>query len=250
MGKIGSCAVVALCLLCANGTARAMERVAPGETIRLTRVDDGGVFCRRGTVPLLARRCIRGAFAGTLSRPSKGRVRARSSVLISFSALGIPNYATAFIYKDISLAGPPDNLVPVQISVTFDYRNLFVAAAAYFVASNLSLQVIDLKSRAVVAKHTLFETSQNGDQGFTDIAGTSQRQVLLGETANFSTMLRRGRDYRLRFELENVSQALVVGAVESDARADWKAVTLRVDEDEFEELQEIKELLMHDEDDD
>lgn len=249
MGKFASCAIAALCLIYADSPARAMDRVAPGETITLTSLDGGGVECRRGRK--LIRRCIRGVFLGTRSRPEIGRVRARSSVLLTpQSNAGVPQYAAAFIYKDVSLAGPPNGFVPVQISVTFDYQNLFLAASAHFAASSLTLKVTDLVSGADVAKHTLFETSRAGDQGLTDISGGSERQFLVAETANFSTLLRRGRDYRLRFELENVSQALGPGLVEGDAKAEWKAVTLRVDEDEFEALQEIKELLMPDEDDD
>ena len=49
-------------------------------------------------------------------------------------------------------------------------------------------------------------------------------------------MLRRGRSYRVVFSIEAMSQVPAVGAVLADGTADLKELTVKVDEDEVEEL--------------
>jgi len=216
--------------------------VAPGEEIELVDVDGGSRTCRRGTEDggsdFLD--CLVG-FLGTNAQPDDNFVRARSLAaltLLTFpTALGVPNYATARLFKDIEIVGgPPDTEVPVAISAVFDYKNFFFLGASYVASSSVTLQVVDLSTGLPVATQTLFETSRDGDQGFTDVALADQRLVIPGASADLSVLLRRGRQYRLVFELEVMSQVLAVGIVEADASATWQSITVRVDEDEVEQL--------------
>ncbi len=47
-----------------------------------------------------------------------------------------------------------------------------------------------------------------------------------------------GEDYRVEIQLQAMAQVLMVGAVEVDARAGWKSITVRIDEDEIDALAE------------
>jgi len=222
-------------------TARAVVSVEPGGEVVLMDVDGGGVNCRRGTsggVDFLPD-CLLG-FLGTNADPGANSVRARSFAALNpvtfVTAIGVPNYATAHLYKDIMVEGPPGTHVPVEISALFDYKNFFLLAAAYVASSSLSLHVVDLQTGLPVASTTLFETGRDGDQGFTDIAIGDQRLVLVDSSGDLALLLRRGREYRIVFELEVMSQVLAVGSVEADAMAELKKLTVRVDEDEVEQL--------------
>lgn len=223
--------------------APAAVTLAPGEEQVLTSVDGGGTTCRRG------RReggtsffdCLGSGTAGTNADPGDRFVRARSHASLtplSFgTAAGIPNYATARLYKDIEIAGgPPDAHVLAEVAARFDYENFFFLGASYVAASSVTLQVIDLESGEPVATTTLFETSRDGDQGFTDVALADQRLVIPGASGDLHVLLQRGHSYRLLFELEVMSQVLAVGLVEADASATLTSLTVRVDEDELEAL--------------
>jgi len=255
-----SSAILAVLIWPVSVQAQAGVSVSPGEEVELIDVDGGGVNCRKGTVDGwdLFGDCVGGGFFGTNANPGANEVRARSnaglSLLLFFTANGVPNYATAHIFKDILIeGGPPDTHVPVSISVVFDYRNFFFLGASHVASSSLSLHVIDLATGLPVASHTMFETERAGDQGFTDLALGDQRLVLVDSSSDLTVLLRRGREYRLVFELEVMSQVLAVGVVEADAFAEWKSITVRVDEDEVEQLTEHdaavrSELALHDAD--
>lgn len=223
--------------------APAAELLAPGEGLVLTSVDGGSSTCRRGTKEGGSSffDCLGSGTLGTRADPDQNFVRARSHASLtplSFAtAFGVPNYATARLYKDIVVqSGPPDGYVPVEISALFDYKNFFLLAAAYVASSSVSLQVIDLTTGSPVASATLFQTDRDGDQGFTDLALANQRLVVPAASGDLHALLRRGRSYRLVFELEVMSQVLAVGAVEADASATLTSLTVRVDEDEVELL--------------
>jgi hypothetical protein len=244
-GRIGlrwlGCVAVLGALLI-GGSAQAVVSVPPGGDTVLMDVDGGGVDCRRGTFDGVDSfpDCVLGGFTGTSADPGGNSVRARSRAALSgpeiLTAIGIPGYATAHLYKDIVVDGPPGTHVPVEISALFDYKNLFLLAAAYTASSSLSLYVIDLHTGLPVASKTMFETNRDGDQGFTDIAASDQRLVLVDSSSDLKVLLRRGRDYRIVFELEVMSQVLAVGFVEGDATAELKKLTVRVDEDDVEQL--------------
>jgi hypothetical protein len=217
--------------------------VTPGGELVLTSVDGGSITCRRGTQEGGSSflDCLGSGTAGTTADPGDNFVRARSHASltpVSFgTALGVPNYATARLYKDIEIqGGPPDALVLAEVAAVFDYKNFFFLGASYVAASSVTLQVIDLDTGVPVGTTTLFETNRDGDQGFTDVALADQRLVIPGASGNLHVLLQRGRSYRLLFELEVMSQVLAVGLVEADASATLTSLTVRVDEDEVEEL--------------
>jgi hypothetical protein len=226
-----------------SAPAPAAELLPPGGERILTSVDGGSSTCRRGTQEGGSTffDCLGSGTLGTHADPGDNFVRARSHASLtplSFgTAIGIPNYATARLYRDVEVAGgPTDGYVPVEISALFDYKNFFFLGAAYVASSGVSLQVVDLASGAPVASATLFQTDRDGDQGFTDVALANQRLVVPGASGDLRVLLKRGRTYRLVFELEVMSQVLAVGVVEADASATLTSLTVRVDEDELEEL--------------
>jgi hypothetical protein len=219
----------------------AIDIVEPGESVTFTSVDGGDRNCRRGTVEGATEKldCRNAKFGGTQESPDKNRVRARVRLggAPPVATVGTPHYATVGLFKDIHISGAPDNFVPVQISTVFDYRNFFALGAAYLVSSTVSFRVTDLASGEDVATHTLFETARDGDQGFTDIAFGSERRVATDASGNFAVLLRRGRDYRLTIEIEALSQVVLnVGITESDSRVDLSSITVRIDEDDTEAL--------------
>lgn len=221
--------------------AQGLVSVGPGEEAVITHVDGGDRECRQGGSDYFEN-CIFGGFLSTHADPAGNFLRSRSHAsltLLTFStASGEPNYATTWLYADIIVDGPHGTFVPVSLSAIFDYNNFFFLGASYLASSSVSLRVVDLHTGLTVAKKTLFETNRDGDQGFTDVALSDQRLVLLDAAGDLEVLLRRGRQYRVFLDLEVMTQVLAVGVVEADATATWKSVTIRVDEDEAEMLGE------------
>jgi hypothetical protein len=229
----------------ADNAGAAIPILAPGEEVTLTSPDGGGRFCRRGTSGGVfePEDCFAGAFIGTNTDVASGVMRGRVQQGAFILAAGIPYYANGLLYANFSLDGPPGNLVPVQISATADYRNFFVLAGAYLVQSGVTVNVVDRQTGETVASRELVGTSRDGDQGITDVAFANERQVVEGATVGFTVLLRRGGDYRVEMQLEALAQALVVGATEVDARAEWGSVTVRVDEDEIDALEQSEDAI-------
>jgi len=235
-------AISSVALLLVSGLAgsasAAIPILAPGQEVTLTSPDGGGRICRRGTSGGIfePEDCAAGAFIGTNTNVGSGVMRGRVHQGTVILPTGIPYYATGLLYANFSLEGPAGNFVPVQISATADYRNLFALAAAYLVKSGVSVNVVDRQTGETIASRELVGTSRDGDQGITDVSFADERQVIEDATVGFTVLLRRGGDYRVEMQLEAMAQALVVGATEVDARADWRSVTVRVDEDEIDAL--------------
>lgn len=224
----------------ASAADAAIPVLAPGEEVTLTSPDGGGSVCREGTSGNVfePRDCASATFLGTNTNVAAGTMRGRVQKGLANPSLGIPNYATGLLYANFSLDGPPEHFVPVHVSATGDYRNFFLLGAAYLVKSELSVHVVDRQTGETIASHSLLATSRDGDQGFTDVSAASERQVAEDASFGFTVLLRRGGDYRVEMQLEAMAQVLVAGAVEVDARADWNAITVRVDEDEIDALAE------------
>ena len=223
-----------------SSNALGQEYIEPGETVTFTEVDGGDRNCRRGRVEGATERfnCRGSRFLGTVENPNEKRIRTRVALGNLNVTVGVPYYATVRLFKDIHINGSPDNLVPVQFSTIFDYRNFFLMAAAYTLDSTVYFRVTDRSTGKDVATHTLFETSRDGDQGLTDIAFGSERRFLTDLSGSFTLLLRRGREYRLTIELESMSQVPVLGRVETDSRVDLKSITISIDEDEIDALDE------------
>lgn len=153
-------------------------------------------------------------------------------------ALGAANYARASVHSDFMVPGPPATLVDVQVSTTFDFTGRLFSAGAYKAATSLTIHLLDLTVGRVIASHTLFEQERSGDQGISDVTGSSETQAVFGNTSAFHATLRRGHNYRLEFEVEVLGEALVVGKTHVEAFATWTRSRINVDEDEVDLLRD------------
>jgi hypothetical protein len=179
--------------------------------------------------------CFLPRFNGTAAAPGSNTVVARYDQLVP--AVGTANYAAAAIFNDFTLAGAPDTLVNTQISTTFDFNGEVFGAGAYKGAATLSMRVSDMTAGGVqIATHTLFEQERSGDHGISDVTGGSETQALVGSNSSFFVQLRRGRTYRLTFEVEVLGEALIVGKTISSGAAVWNGSLVSIDEDEVELL--------------
>ncbi|HET9361416.1 MAG TPA: hypothetical protein VFO58_16805 [Vicinamibacterales bacterium] len=208
----------------------AQVTINPGGTANITTATGSGVACRIGDEP---RSCNLSRFSGTEVSPGTNTVHAVYDQ--QAPTIGEANYAAARLHADIELAGPPNSVVDVQIATTFDFDGAVSGAGAYKTTASASLHVTDITGSTAlpVASHTLFQQERSGDQGPSpsiDVAGESQ--TLRNDASTFRVTLRRGRTYRLTFEAQVLGEALVVGAVSSEARATWIRSAVTVDEDE------------------
>jgi hypothetical protein len=152
--KFASCLISILALEFVPLSALAQPVMEPGEERTFKSVDGGDVDCRRGADGGIRDRCTNLRFAGTNVKPDVPSSHVRISLLgnVVSPPLGIPQYATSFLFKDISISGPPDNFVPVQISLTADLENFFIMAGAYKVQTEVSVRVRDLTERMDVTR--------------------------------------------------------------------------------------------------
>ena len=205
----------------------AQATVAPGGAITISQPAGSDTACRIGNV---ATPCVL-RFAGT-GVVGANTVRANYDQLLA--NISVPNYATASLFADFVLAGPPGSFVDVQISTTFDFDGALLGGGAHKSAASATLHVTDITGGAntPVTSHTLFEQERSGDQGFTDVALGSEVQMVRGTVSAFAAKLKRGRTYRLTFEVEVLGEALIVGKTVSSATGTWLRSSVRVDEDE------------------
>ena len=210
----------------------AQSSVSPGGAITVSVPSGSNTECRIADVstPCILR------FAGTAAAGNTVRA-AYNQTLPNIS---VPNYAAASVYGDFVLSGPPGSFVDVQISTKFDFDGSLFGGGAYKSAATATLHVSDITGGGdtPVASHTLFEQERSGDQGFTDVSAGSEVQILRGDVSALTVTLKRGRTYRLTFEVEVLGEALIVGKTIADATATWHGSIVRVDEDEVDLLAE------------
>jgi hypothetical protein len=233
-GNLGSAIPLVMTILIAPRMAAAQTSVPPGQTVNITQAAGGSTSCQ---ISFASASCALLRFSGTTAVSSSNTVNAHYDQLLP--AVGAANYATASLFTDFDVPGPPSTLVNVQVSTTFDLQSRLFGAGAYKTAIALSMKVSDLSVSSVpipLAAHPLFETERSGDQGVTDVTGGDETQVIFDDTSSFHVTLRRGHRYRLTFELQVLGEALVVGKVISDAQATWTRSRISVDEDEVDLL--------------
>lgn len=221
----------------ATSALAAPPAVAPGQGHAFTNADGGFVECR-------ANRSNRTCGSFGLVRPLQARF-SRSGRSFDVSAktplntgLGLPWIASAGIFNDFSIPGP-GTLVPVRVSVTYDYESQLLGAAAYAVSSEMQLTLADITAGAPgvqVGSTTLSSRERTGDQGFTDVSAGGQVDTLLRESGSLSLLLLRGRTYRITVAGSATAAALLVGDPSAALSAKWTQLGVHVDEDEFEAL--------------
>jgi hypothetical protein len=220
-----------LILLSSPSALLAQQTVAPGGAITISQPSGSGTSCR-----------IAGVSTPCILRFANTGIGGPTTVTAHYDQLlpniSIPNYAAASLFADFVLSGPPGSFVDVQISTKFDFDGELFGGGAYKSAASLNLHVTDVTGGAntAVASHTLFEQERSGDQGFTDVSGGSEVQVVPDSVSAFTVKLKRGRTYRLTFEVEVLGEALVVGKTIASATATWQHSIVRADEDEVDLL--------------
>jgi hypothetical protein len=226
--------VLALALaacLAATG-AHAQPTVAPGGTIVFTAADGGSVTCRR----LAPISCVPGIVDGS-DDPSGRSVFARS--LIPVTGAGVPNYATATIYNDFTIAGSGvDTVVDAQIDVTYDFFSSINVAVLSKVGADLSLSIVDVGFGfpIPVAASDIVSTNRTSDNGVTDVSQGTENNNLSGANAHFQAKLRRGHTYQLQFKLETLGEVSLLGVARVVSDAGWRRLAVTIDEDEVEQL--------------
>lgn len=250
----GTFASIATCVLCLlfQAPVHAATDVAPGTTLLLPTADGGTARCRRGAT--VQRRC-ESIFGETGARPAAGEVETKIDVGNTDIAghVGIPLYSEAAIYNDIYIPGAPDNLVVVEVSVTYDFYGNFLAGGLYTLTNSLTLGIEDLSSPGEFAASLELDGMQRqGDQGL-DIAVAQERAVQLGDSGRLQARLRRGHSYRISFLLQSSATTFLLGRLRADAFATLHSLSVSVAEDTTEQLtthdQDMKEeLATHDAD--
>ncbi len=248
-----------LAVLTLGMPALAQEVVGPGESVSFVTATAGAESCRRGQVSLrrfTALNCRTEFIGETAARPDDNEVE--TSVHLDYlpgspGRLGVPYYSEASVSNDFFIPGPPDNIVTVHITVSYDFFGNFASGGLYTLSNSLSLRVQDRSYGTFVASQELVAMQRQGDQGFTDIALAQEREALPAQKAHFTVKLRRGGLYRLHFELQSSGVTFIAGLMRADAFAKWHILTVSVDEDEVEQLaihdQDIKARLKGIEDD-
>lgn len=219
-----------------SATAQAAQEVFPGETHLFTTATDGSEACRFGKE---SNPCGPLRKTNAEAKPADNEVFTRVSGLPIIPELGVPLYATASVSNDFVIPGLPDDLVDVQISVNYDFEGTFLAVSLYTLENLLQLRIEDLDPGGpeIVASYSLAGMQRQGDQGFTDVNATEERADLPGEVAHLTVKLRRGRMYRLHFELQSSAVTfLLTNSLRASATASFNWMSVSVDEDEAELL--------------
>jgi hypothetical protein len=213
-------------------SAHAQPTVAPGGTIVFTAADGGSVTCRR----LAPIGCIPGIVNGTTDASARS-LTARS--LIPVTGAGVPNYATATIYNDFTIAGAGvDTVVDAQVDVMYDFFSSINVAVLSKVAADLSLSIVDIGFGfpIPVAASAIVSTNRTSENGVTDVSQGTENNNLSGANAHFQAKLRRGHTYRLQFTLETLGEVTALGVARVVSDAAWRRLAVTIDEDEVEQL--------------
>lgn len=208
--------------------AHAQPTVAPGGTVVFTEADGGTVTCRR----LETITCIPVIVTG--STDAAGRfVSARS--VIPVTGAGVPNYATATIFNDFTIApGQTDGVVNAQVDVTYDFFSSMNVAVLSKVEADLSVSIADVTFGAPipVAASVLVHQTRTSDNGVTDVSQGTENNNLAAANGHFQAQLRRGHTYRVQFTLETVGEVSLLGVARVVSQAAWRRLAVTIDEDE------------------
>jgi len=218
--------------------------INPGGERTISTFGNAGVACRVGNADRECRAVL--GFGGTDVDTSERKVSTDTAYQSTFGLPGVPRYASATLFRVIRIDGPPNSHVLAAISATFDYEDNMTGGAGFSAGSSLSLVIRDRETGEFVASQTLFESGLDGGIGVSvpPSANVAQeRHVLSNSVGNMLVLLRRGRGYAIRFELESMVQG-TVGVVDLFADATLKSITVRVDEDEEGDL--AQQLAEHD----
>jgi hypothetical protein len=227
--------------------ARAQTSIAPGQSATLSGTDVGAEA--EGGDLVCSTSCFLPEYLFSSVQPEDNFVRARFNDMVIFTGLALPHVATARIRNDFEIPGPPDSVVLVQISATYDLFVSLLGSAAYEAAGELSLVVEDVTSGTPVAvgSVSLFRQDRSGDQGFTDITTGREVYDMTAAAGQLQLELRRGRVYRVWFVAEVMGEQFVVGNSDVRTTATLRRLVVQVDEDEVEQLavhdEEIKQQL-------
>lgn len=236
--RLAIAVLVAAGMLVMLPSARAQSSVAPGQTLNFANPDSGSRECRTNNRVFNA--CASSLFDGTGWNESLHRVHAKI-IKPPPAALNPPSYAKGSLHNAFTIGGTPGHWVNVEFSTEYDinWAEIAVAGAAYSEV-NLMLEVRDISSGNgfPMTTHTLYQLRRDNTQGVTDVSGSTERQYKPGETGHFEVLLATGRTYQLSFTLEVMGGAFA-GTTASEATAYWKRLTVKVDEDEVELLDDL-----------
>jgi hypothetical protein len=224
--------------------------VAPGQTVVLGGSDPGGgpadgssLTCTIGTVDSGCG--FPTNFGASHADAGDNEVVADHNPGILNTGLGSPHVASAGIFDDFTIPGSPDDLVSVQFSASYDLSVRLLGSAAYQIGGELSLFVEDITTGTAdgVGSTDLFKEERAGDQGFTDLTTGQEKFNIFHGIGHLQLMLRRGHTYRVWFQVETLSEQFVIGRTNVHADATRRRLTVRVDEDETEQLDRIESKL-------
>lgn len=240
--------LLAIATILAAPTALGAGTVAPGATLTFQDPDYGTRSCQ---VNAASASCFIPVFAGTGWNVSQHRVRARV-IQPPPSSANPPSQASGSLHNEFILGGTPGHMVNARVSI--DYR---IHSAAVKVIGNAATEIAvmlgitditNVSAPTAVAIRELYRLRRDNTQGVTDISAATERQVQLGESGGFDILLRTGRKYALSFTVEVIGDSFV-GSNASVATAYWEGLSISVDEDEVELLNDIAIALeQHDKD--
>jgi hypothetical protein len=230
-------AVVLAALLVPAPSFGAPPTINPGQRYYFTTADGGKKECRsaNGTLPDTVS-CSKPLFSSTTFDPAHNTVRAivSDTPITSFAAVRI---ATASVYNDFTIPGDFYHFVDAQITVTYDFFIGLAAFSAYTAGSTLSISVEDITDNIPVwiANETIDDGQRSGDQGFTDITGGEQIEYPRNQGYTLNVKLRRGRTYRIWFQVESVAESDGL-FVSSEGDAYWNRLMVDLGADPVEQL--------------
>lgn len=178
--------------------------------------------------------------------------------IAGYNQLGIPHYATSWLYKDIEIddLSGEGNFVDVQISTTYTWEGGILGGGNYEGRFSLSIEIEDItddtNNPEGIGSFDLVSRDRSGDQGVTDVAAGGITYDRNKDTAHFQIKLQRGRTYRINFKAEAYGSPLLSG-IESSVRARLEKLGVSIGIDLTEQIaihdQEIKAAIAdHDED--
>jgi len=165
-----------------------------------------------------------------------------ANAVLSNVNLGVPNYATSWLYNDIKIEASNDvvidDVVNAQISVTYDWEGGVLGTFNYEGRIALSIEVEDITLPTVpkgIGSFDLVARDRSGDQGFTDIAIGGTAYDRNNDTNHFLIQLERGKTYRIYFKAEAYGAPLL-SSVESSIRARLTTMGITIQNDSNEKV--------------
>jgi len=223
-------AFVASLLLPVPGWAQ--PAVAPGQWIYLDTPVRSGVECWSGLAPADCS-SSRWRSPGLPTASSGQIIRGVFAPDLPIGA-GLDNRAIAFADYEFTLAGTA-GFVDVFIGIKHNVTASMSGSAAYGAMVQVSATLTDISdpNEASIESIELWNSSRQGDQGVTDIAGGGETHYLRGEVRSLNANLARGRRYRVRVSAHAAGSMVVLGDVFAMSEAFLHYLRVQVDEDEY-----------------